>query len=160
MRDRLVADGATLTSKQPSLKLQLLCDGAPERWNLLDQGFTQEKFGADIHRLVDLHHLAEKLGAAARAIAGPAAAGDTLTRWKLALLNRGAAATDILAELVASNRENTLVGEDRLVHAAITYLQSHSEDADRMNYARARRLGWPSAAATWKRPAKASSRSA
>src|SRR5216684_2746955 len=28
-------------------------------------------------------------------------------------------------------------------HAAISYLQTHSVDADRMNYARARRLGLP-----------------
>src|SRR3989442_759825 len=30
---------------------------------------------------------------------------------------------------------------DHPVHAAITYIQSHSIDADHMNYARARRLG-------------------
>ena len=34
-------------------------------------------------------------------------------------------------------------GDDHPVHAAITYLRSHSEDADRMNYARARRRGLP-----------------
>ncbi len=140
LRDRLVADGATLVSKQPSLKLELLCDGAPEMWNLLEAGFTPEKFGDDIHRLVDLHHLMEKLGPAARVLAGPVAAGDTLRRWKLHLLNRASAATDILAELVASGRDEG-VGEDHPVHAAITYLQTHSADADRMNYARARRLG-------------------
>lgn len=140
LRDRLVADVATLGSKQPSLKLQLLCDGAPEMWNLLEAGFTHDKFGDDIHRLVDLHHLMEKLGAAARVIAGPAAAGEPLRRWKLNLLNRGSAAKDIRDELVASGMDEG-VGEDHPVHAAITYLQSHSEDADRMNYARARRLG-------------------
>lgn len=140
LRNRLVADVATLVSKQPDLKLQLLCDGAPEMWNLLEEGFTQEQFGGDIHRLVDLHHLMEKLGAAARAIHGPAATGEKLSRWKLSLLNRRNAAKDILEELVASGLDEG-VGEDHPVHAAITYLQSHSVDADRMNYARARRLG-------------------
>jgi hypothetical protein len=140
LRDRLVADVATLASKQPHVKLQLLCDGAPEMWNLLEEGFTQEQFGGDIHRLVDLHHLLEKLGAAARVIDGPGCAGERLSRWKLSLLNRGRAAQGILEEVVASGLDEG-PGEEHPVHAAITYLQSHSQDADRMNYARARRLG-------------------
>jgi hypothetical protein len=140
LRDRLVADVATLVSKQASLKIELLCDGAPEMWHLLEEGFTTDKFGDDIHRLVDLHHLMEKLGAAARVLEGAGAAGEKLRRWKMHLLNRGSAAKDILAELVASGLDEG-VGEDHPVHAAITYLHSHSEDADRMNYARARRQG-------------------
>ena len=140
LRDRLVADVATLGSKQPQLKMQLLCDGAPEMWNLLEQGFTREQFGEDIHQLVDMHHLMEKLGAAARVIDGPGGATDRLRRWKLSLLNRGDAAKGILEELVASGLDEG-PGEEHPVHAAITYLQSHSQDADRMNYARARRLG-------------------
>jgi len=143
LRDRLVADVATLASKQPSFKIQLLCDGAPEMWNLLDEGFTHEKFGDGIHRLVDLYHLTEKLGAAARIIEGPAGAGGAkLTQWKLALLNRESAASRIHKELVVSGMDEG-PGEAHPVHAAITYLESHSEDADRMNYARARRLGLP-----------------
>ena len=61
MRDRLVADVATLRSKKPDLKIELLCDGAPEMWNVLDEGFVA-KFGNDLYRLVDLHHLMESLG--------------------------------------------------------------------------------------------------
>ncbi|MBU0499305.1 MAG: hypothetical protein KJ675_10090 [Gammaproteobacteria bacterium] len=68
LRNRLVADVATLVSKRRDLKLQLLCDGAPEMWNLLEEGFTEERFGCEIHRLIDLYHLTEKLGAAARII--------------------------------------------------------------------------------------------
>ena len=141
MRDRLVADVATLVSKRSDLMLQLLCDGAPEMWNLLDERFTQERFGGKIHHLVDLHHLMEKLGAAARVIHG-SAADVTLRHWKLNLLNRKHATTQILDELVASGRDEG-PGEDHPVHAAITYLESHSVDADRMNYSRARRLGLP-----------------
>ena len=141
LRDRMVADAATLRGKRPDLKIQLLCDGAPEMWNLLEEGFTP-KFGDGLHSLVDLYHLTEKLGAAARVIDNSTAAGERLGRWKMSLLNRSSAATDILKELIASGRDEG-AGTEHPVHAAITYLQSHSADADRMNYARARRLGLP-----------------
>jgi hypothetical protein len=141
LRDRLAADAATLLSKQPALKLQLLCDGAPEMWNLLEEGFPKEKFGEDLHRLVDLHHLTEKLGAAARALDGPAASAR-LHRWKTSLRKRASAATEILDELLASGKDEG-PGEDHPVHAAITYLETHSMGEERMNYARARRLGLP-----------------
>ena len=121
------------------MKIELLCDGAPEMWNLLEEGFIP-KFGNDLYRLVDLHHLMEKLGAAARVIDDSTAAGERLRRWKMSLLNRASAATGILEELTASGMDEG-VGTDHPVHAAITYMQSHSADADRMNYARARRLG-------------------
>ena len=45
LRNRLVADVATLVSKRPRLQIQFLCDGAPEMWSLLQEGFTREKFG-------------------------------------------------------------------------------------------------------------------
>ena len=64
LRDRMVAEVAVLRSKRSDLKLQLLCDGAPEMWNLLDEG-SKPKFGDDLQRLVDLYHLTEKLAAAA-----------------------------------------------------------------------------------------------
>lgn len=140
LRDRMVADVATLRSKRPDLKIELLCDGAPEMWNLLEQGFTP-KFGDDLHRLVDLYHVTEKLGAAAGVLEdSKAAVEQRLGRWKMALLNRNSAATDILTELIASGRDEG-VGTDHPVHEAITYLQSHGSETDRMNYARARRLG-------------------
>jgi hypothetical protein len=142
LRDRLVADVDTLVSKRPDLAIELICDGAPEMWNLLEESFTEERFGKKIHRLIDLNHLKEKLGAAARVIHGQAAAA-TRSRWTLLLLNRGGAAQEILAEVEASGKDEGPAkdDDDHPVHAAITYLQSHSVDADRMNYARARRLG-------------------
>jgi hypothetical protein len=82
----------------------------------------------------------EKLGAAARVIDDSTAAGERLRRWKMSLRNRAGAVTGILEELTASGMDEG-VGTDHPVHAAITYIQSHSADADRMNYARARRLG-------------------
>ena len=141
LRDRLVADVATLVSKRRDMKLQLLCDGAPEMWNLLEGGFTEERFSDEVYRLVDLYHLTEKLGSAARVI-DKSKAGALLAGWKMALLNRSGAAKDILGELIASGMDEG-PGEGHPVHAAITYLQSHYENADRMNYARARRFGLP-----------------
>ena len=140
LRDRMVADVATLRSKRPDLKIQLLCDGAPEMWNLLEEGF-QPKFGDDLYRHVDFYHLNEKLGAAARVLEdSEAAVGERLGGWKQALLHRSSAAVDIHKELVASGRDEG-VGTEHPVHEAITYLQSHGCETDRMNYAQARRLG-------------------
>src|SRR5450755_4259173 len=140
LRDRMVADVATLRSKRPELKIELLCDGAPEMWNLLEEGFTP-KFGDDLHRLVDLYHLTEKLGAAARVLEGSAAAaGERLGGWKKALLHRSSAAVGILQELIASGRDGDL-GTDHPVHEAIAYLQNHGCETERIDYARARRLG-------------------
>jgi hypothetical protein len=140
LRNRLVADVATLHSKRRDLKLQLLCDGAPEMWNLLEEVFTDQRFGCEIFSLVDLYHLTEKLAAAARVI-GPDS-GALLRRWKMRLVNKSEAATEILDELIGSGLDEG-PGDGHPVHAAITYLQSHHEDGDRMNYARARRLGLP-----------------
>jgi hypothetical protein len=90
-----VADAATLRSQRPDWKLELLCDGAPQIWNLWEEGFIP-KFGSDLHRLVDLHHLLEKLGAAARVIDVSTAAGERLRRPKMSLLKRASEATGIL----------------------------------------------------------------
>jgi hypothetical protein len=141
LRDRMVADVATLRSTRPDLTIELLCDGAPEMWNLLEEGFTP-KFGNDLERFVDFYHTTEKLGAAAHVLeeSSAAAAGERLGGWKQALLHRSSAAADILKELIASGRDEG-VGTDHPVHEAITYLQNHGCETDRMNYARARRLG-------------------
>jgi hypothetical protein len=142
LRNRMVADVVTLRSKKSELKLELLCDGAPEMWNLLEEGFTP-KFGKDLHCLVDFWHLTEKLGAAAKAMDSDSkAAGERLARWKMTLLNRASAAIDILVELMESGLDEG-VGDDHPIHAAITYLRTHSAESERMNYARARRLGLP-----------------
>jgi hypothetical protein len=140
LRDRMVADVTTLRSKRPDLKIELLCDGAPEMWNLLEEGFTP-KFGNDLERFVDFYHTTEKLSAAAHVLEdSAAAAGERLGGWKQALLHRSSAAADILKELIASGRDEG-VGTEHPVHEAITYLQNHGCETDRMNYARARRLG-------------------
>lgn len=141
LRDRLVADVRTLVRKRPELPIQLLCDGAREMWDLLEEGFTPDTFTAPLTQLVDLHHLLEKLAPAAHVLDGDG--GPRLRAWKARLLARSHATTTILAELTRSGKAQVRVGEDHPVHAAMTYLTHHSADADRMNYARARRLGLP-----------------
>lgn len=137
MADRLSWDAATLTSKRSDLKLELLCDGAHELWNLLESRFSEENVG-EVHRLVDMHHLTEKLAAAAEVVYGKGRDG-TVSRWKLRLLNRSEAVQEIREELVGSGLDEG-PGEGHPVHAAITYLENHAE---RMDYAKARRLGLP-----------------
>ncbi|MBX3214921.1 MAG: hypothetical protein KF850_23005 [Labilithrix sp.] len=61
-------------------------------------------------------------------------------RLRLSLLCDGAARSEILRELRASGAERSKVGEDEPVHNAITYLENN---AGRMDYARARKLGLP-----------------
>src|SRR5437879_11607018 len=104
LRDRLVADAATLRSKRPDLKLELLWHGAPQMWNLLEEGFLP-KFGNDLYRLVDLHHLMEKLGAAAGVLNDSTGAGESLRRWRRSLRNRTRAAPGLREELTARSTE-------------------------------------------------------
>src|SRR5438552_17450915 len=92
LRDRLVAYAATLRSKRTDLKLELLCDGAPEMWNLLEEGFLP-KFGNDLYRLLDLHNLMEKLGWAGGMITAATGAGERMRRGRSALLTRAGSAT-------------------------------------------------------------------
>jgi hypothetical protein len=136
----LADDVLQILAKRPQLRLSLLCDGAPEMWNLLSAQFDQATFGRRrIYQLLDFWHVLEKLAAAAKVI-DPATAGATRIRWKLRLLNSSKARSEILAELRRSGCEGVKVGEERPVHDAITYLENN---AGRMDYARARRLGLP-----------------
>jgi hypothetical protein len=136
----LAADVCTLLRKQPALWVILLADGAPELWNLLAGSLNAETLGVPVHQLVDLWHLLEKLGSAARVLYGESQASAVLQGWRLRLLNRSGSLDEILQELYGSGREKILVGKSRPVHEAITYLENHRT---RMNYAYARRRGLP-----------------
>ena len=135
----MAGDVVALLGKRPGLKVELLCDGAAEMWNLLRTHFPVEVFG-EVHELVDLCHVVEKLGKAALVIHGAEKRGAVTQGWKLRLLNRSNAASEILAELKASGQEHQRDGDEQPVHDAITYLTNH---AARLDYAQARRLGLP-----------------
>ena len=136
----LVDDALRFLAKRPRLRVLVLCDGSPEMWNLLDHEIDEEGLGRRlVRRLIDFWHVMEKLSAAAKVVFG-AEAPRQLARWKVALLNRSAARAQILAELRDSDTEHVRVGEETPVHDAITYLDNN---AGRMDYARARKLGLP-----------------
>jgi hypothetical protein len=80
------------------------------------------------HRLVDLYHLTEKLGAASRVLEdSAAAAGERLGGWKKALLHRSSAAAGILRELIASGRDEGVGG--RIVQLRTLALSDRREPA-------------------------------
>jgi hypothetical protein len=136
-------DVVALLSQRPQLKIVLLCDGAKEMWNLLDAEFTSEAFDLKTYvvtRLIDFWHAVEKLAPAAKVIAGEAQAKPLLDRWKILLRNTSSARITILGELRTSGCEFVHVGDKQPVHEAITYLDNNAE---RMDYAAARRKGLP-----------------
>ncbi|MGH7383378.1 MAG: ISKra4-like element ISMfu2 family transposase [Candidatus Methylomirabilales bacterium] len=138
--ETLAQDVCILLRKQPALGVILLADGAPELWNLLTSSLNAETLGVPVRQLVDLWHLLEKLGSAARLLYGEAHGPAVLQGWRLRLLNRSGSVAEILRELVNSGMEDLGVGTSRPVHEAITYLENHQA---RMNYAAARRRGFP-----------------
>jgi hypothetical protein len=137
---RLADEVRTLLRKRPTLQVRVLADGAPELWKLLERELNQATLGVPVHRLIDLWHLLEKLGRAARVLSGEVQASAVLPAWRLRLLNRSRTSDEILAELYHSGKEEVSVGTSRPVHEAITYLENHRPC---LNYAGARRRGLP-----------------
>jgi hypothetical protein len=136
----LTHDVCVLLRKQPGLNVILLADGAADLWKLLTEHLNAETLGVSVRQLVDLWHLLEKLGSAARLLYGETHGSTVLHGWRLRLLNRTSSVTEILQELHASGKEDLAVGTSRPIHEAITYLENHQA---RMNYAAARRRGLP-----------------
>jgi hypothetical protein len=136
----LTHDVRVLLRKQPELGVILLADGAVELWKLLAEHLNAETLGVPVRQLVDLWHLLEKLGSAARLLYGDTQGPVVLQGWRLRLLNRTSSVAEILQELHTSGKAQVTVGTSRPVHEAITYLENHQS---RMNYAAARRRGFP-----------------
>jgi hypothetical protein len=84
-------------------------------------------------------HLMEKLGSAARLLAGDRAPA-LHECWKMALLNRSGSVWRIATELHVSGKRNVRVADSQPVHEALTYLENHGE---RMGYAEARAQALP-----------------
>ncbi len=130
----MASDVMTLLRRRPELAVTVVADGAPELWGLLDAQFNAQNLGVVPHRLIDLYHLLEKLGAAAVALHGEREAKPQCKRWCTRLKNSDTAAYRILDEL---RREDD---GSNAVHQAITYIENNH---DRMNYALAKTEGRP-----------------
>lgn len=135
----MLGDVKALLKRRPKLRVVLLTDGAPDMVNALDEQFTADALGTQPLRMVDFWHVAEKLAAAARVIHGKSA-DSVVSAWKMTLLNTIRAPELIKRDLVASKKSDVVVGDEKPVHAAITYLENQ---VDRMNYVAARTAGLP-----------------
>jgi hypothetical protein len=135
----MLGDVKALLKRRPHLRVVLLTDGAPDMVDALDEQFTADALGTQPLRMIDFWHVAEKLGAAARVIHGKCA-DSVVSAWKMLLLNTMRAPSLIMRDLIASKKSDIVVGDERPVHAAITYLENQ---VDRMNYVAARTAGLP-----------------
>ncbi len=141
LAEGLGRDVQALVSKQPTLHVTTLTDGAPELHALLDEALAAHApAAAHVVRLVDFWHLMEKLGAAALVVAGEKQSSVLCETWKLALLDMPGAVWAIASALHASGKRDVVLGDRRPVHEALTYLENHGE---RMHYAEARARGLP-----------------
>ncbi|MDP2344390.1 MAG: ISKra4 family transposase [Deltaproteobacteria bacterium] len=135
----MTRDVKGLLKKRPHLVVVLITDGAQEMVDALDAQLSYETLGVEPRRQIDFWHVVEKLGSAAKVIHGPNA-GPILKQWRLLLLNSPTAAARIRTELVASGKDHITVGQERPVHAAITYIDNQSS---RMTFVAARAAGLP-----------------
>lgn len=133
-------DVLALLAARPTLTVTALCDGAHELWGLLAEHLAAVAARTPIRELIDLWHLLEKLGAAARVHQDAAGASATVGRWRTSLLNRSGAGAAIAAEIASWGQEWVAVGEETPVHDALSFLTHHRE---RLDYAGARREGRP-----------------
>ena len=136
----LAQEVRTWLRKQPVRGVILLADGAPELWKLLTGSLNPETLGVPVRQVVDLWHLLEKLGSAARLLSGETHGSAVLQSWRWRLLNRTGSVAEILQELATAGNAQVRVGTRRPVHEAITYWENPQA---RMNYAAARRRGLP-----------------
>ena len=136
----LCDDVLALLETRPTLHVSALCDGAHELWGLIQEHLAAVRKNTSVHELVDLWHLLEKLGAAARVRFDADDASRAVGRWRAELLNRADAAARIRSEIAAWNQEWTHVGDATPVHDALSFLEHHHL---RFDYAKARRDGRP-----------------
>ena len=136
----IAGDVAKLLEKRPNLRVAALADGAHDLWALLEGWLNEEVLGVPVAYIVDLWHVLEKLGKAARVIHGKDAAPSVVQRWRMALCNHKSAPGDIALELWHSGKRRVRTDDGRPVHEAIRYLLNHRE---RMGYPDARRASLP-----------------
>lgn len=138
--ENMAGDILTFLQQRPGLEVSLLADGAPEMWGLLTGAINEELLGVPVRQTLDMWHLLQKLGSAARVMHSESYADHMVDHWRLMLLNGSHAAARILSELKHSGMEHSRAGDSEPVHEAITYLTNHKH---RVDYATARKRGLP-----------------
>lgn len=138
----LCDDVLALLAKRPDLRVVGLCDGAQEMWSLLDAHLDVPEIARRLRRLVDLWHLLEKLGHAARARYPESEAKAAVERWRVRLLNVVGAWREVREEIARWDMRESAIAGERPVHEALTFLSNQGE-AGRLEYASARRAGLP-----------------
>lgn len=133
-------DVLALLTARPTLTVTALCDGAHELWGLIAEHLGVVAERTPIRELIDLWHLLEKLGAAARIHYDAAGASTAVARWRTSLLNHSGAGAKITAEIASWDQEWVAIGEEKPVHEALSFLANHRE---RLDYATAREEGRP-----------------
>ncbi len=137
-------DVRTLCKRCPDLQVSLICDGATEMWNLLHGRLTEALLERSVRELVDLWHLLQKVGKALRTRYDEHRTKAELSRWKMRLLNRSSAATelrDMLRSWLAKPEDEPL-GKGDPLREAVGFLTRQLR-AGHLNYAAARRAGQP-----------------
>jgi hypothetical protein len=132
--ESLCDDVLTLLKARPALMVTALCDGAHELWALIAEHLAAVVERTPIVELVDLWHLLEKLGSAAREHLQASEAEAQVERWRLVLLNRPRAAEKIRLQLASWVTEGAPSGAGTALHDAQTFLTNH---AHRFRYAEA-----------------------
>jgi len=138
--ENMAGDILMFLQQRADLEVSLLADGAPEMWGLLTGAINEDLLGVPVRQTLDMWHLLQKLGSAARVVHGESHANQMVDHWRLMLLNGSHAAARILEELKQSGTEHVRAGESEPVHEAITYLTNHRH---RVDYATARKRGLP-----------------
>ncbi len=133
-------DVLALLTARPSLTVTALCDGAHELWGLLAEHLAAVAERVVVCELIDLWHLLEKLGAAARVRHDAATAAMTVERWRVRLLHQPETAKRLAAEIDAWRLERPGDDAECPVHDALSFLRNHHA---RLDYAGARREGRP-----------------
>jgi hypothetical protein len=140
--DALRDDCKAALAQRPELQVSVVCDGAHEFWNAADRAFSAESIDVSVKKLVDFWHLLEKVGRAMVARWGKERGARELAYWRMRLLNDGSAWRKLQDSIVRWRREEPAGSKERPIHDVPTYLRNHGE-AERRNYAQARREGRP-----------------
>ena len=140
----LMADLRTALRQVPTLAVEVLQDGAPELWNLLDPALAAEPLVTTYEVAIDRYHLNARLGAVLRYVEPDAAARkDRLSRWN-ANLDRNNDAIYRIRAWVRDRYADALARADQTLleqlDPHLTYLENN---AYLMRYARLRAVGLP-----------------